>query len=279
LGRKQVDLCAFVFFPLVRIAKDQQLAQMITTHEEEIDELARQINQITMQYRRRSYAISAFWILCVIATFVYASRGDIQPVVTECTSVTIASNISTPAIDNNQILREQQSDRIAVESIFNDLSNGVPIMNVQLEVLKESYGSAMQLLKQINKHFPNSIMCHPQGLFDGASSDATDMEWCQLQQTDTSIMSINSTPPVTSNGNIHKKFTSTHQRNRSKEEKMLEQRKNPALTPVFLRILKSNLPYISATSVFGVIITGIAIFQPGVTVFFQNLFRIFFRFF
>jgi hypothetical protein len=251
---------------------------MITTHEEEIDELACQINQITMQYRRRSYAISALWILCVIATFVYASRGDIQPAVTECTSITITSNISTPISNNNQTLRQQQKDRLAVESIFNDLSNGVPIMNVQLEVLKESYGSAMQLLKQINKHFPNSTMFHPQGSLDGASANATDMEWFQLQQTDTSIRNINSTPPMTSNGNIHKTFTSKRQINRSKEENVLEQRLNPAFTPVLLRILKSNLPYISATSVFGLLVTGIAIYQPGVTVFFQNLFRIFFRF-
>jgi hypothetical protein len=115
------------------------LAQIITTHEEETDELACQINQITMQYRRRSYAISALWFLCIIATFVYASRGDIQPFVTECTSITITSNISTPIIDNNQTLRQQQKDKLAVESIFND-SNGVSIMNVQLKVLKESCG-------------------------------------------------------------------------------------------------------------------------------------------
>lgn len=250
---------------------------MITIHEEEIDELAHQINQVTMQHRRRSYSISAFWILCIIATSLYSSRKDRKPLVT---SVTALSNISTSTIDNNHIPMQQQNDRPDVESIVKDLSDGVSITKVQLEVLQESYENATQLLKQINALCPRSAMCHPYGSLDGPLCDAIYMDWCQQrQQIDTSILEAISTPPVNRSGGIDKKFTlTTNQSNGSKEDYELEERQNPPLTLVPFRILKSNLPYIAATSVMGVIVTGIAIYQPGMTLFFQSIFRIFFRF-
>lgn len=249
---------------------------MITVHEDEIDELARQINQVTMQYRRRSYIINAFWILCVIATSLYASRKDVKPLVTR---VMALSNNSTSTMDNNYIPMQLEQDRLDIESIVKDLSNGVSITNVQLEILKESYGNATQLLKQINTYCPRSAMCHPYGSLDGPLCDAICMEWCQQrQQIDTSILEANSTPPVHRSGGIDKALTlPANQSNGSKEDDILEQRQNPPLTFMPLKILKSNLLYITATSLLGVIVKGIAIYQPVMPVFFRNIIRIFFR--
>ena len=59
-------------------AKDQQFAQLIMAHQDDMNELADQMKQMNFRYKRRSYAIHLFWIFCCMVSTVYVSRRPVD---------------------------------------------------------------------------------------------------------------------------------------------------------------------------------------------------------
>lgn len=256
-------------------AKDQQFAEMLRTHEDEMDDLACQINNMNIQHRRRYFAICSFWILCCIASIVFVSRGGART----SSIATFTPNISTP-INNIQNIKQPPADRLTVESILEELSDGLPITDIQLKVLQEFYRKATGIEDQFNKSNNPTTICYPEGTLNESITDVSrDDRW--RRQADASILQTNETQPKAVDYSDNRQFSKVNNNNSSNETSFLILVQHPPtlVQRVSSNIFKkSNLPIFAAAGTFGGIVTSIAFNHPGMVLFFQKIFRILFRF-